>query len=332
MKPEIKAKLISIGKINIDEVSIDNLRLGYSASGPGAGSESIFIKKGGKRVRLTIAKDSPLILKENEIIMEDEIIIDKFELEEPILHCPKQAYITVDASCIFDCKFCPVPKLKGENRSVEKVLDMIRSASKNKEFSAISLTSGVPKDPREEVIKLAKIIRLAKEEFNVPIGVSPYSAGNEGTDLLYSAGADEIKYNIESYDQEIFKRTCKDLSLDEIIDSLKYAVEVFGENKVTSNMIIGLGESDETVIEGIEHLASIGVIPILRALVISPLRRGDLMRSTDNRASRPSADRLLRLAIAQKEILDSYGLKMDKPKTMCPPCTGCDLTPHRDIL
>ncbi len=209
---------------------------------------------------------------------------------------------------------------------------MIRSASKNKEFSAISLTSGVPIEPRKEILKLAEIIRLAKEEFDVPIGVSPYSAGNEGTDILYSAGADEIKYNIESYDQEIFNRTCKELSLDKIIDSLKYAVEVFGDNKVTSNIIIGLGESDEKVIEGIEHLSSIGVIPILRALVVSPLRKEELMQATNNKANRPSAARIFRLAKAQKEILNSYGLRMDKPKTMCPPCTGCDLTPHRDVV
>jgi biotin synthase-related radical SAM superfamily protein len=75
----------------------------------------------------------------------------------------------------------------------------------------------------------------------------------------------------------------------------------------------------------VEYLAKIGVIPILRPITIPPLRKGELM------ATRPSAERLLKLTKMTHEILDKYGLDVGVSQTMCLPCTGCDLTPFRDL-
>jgi hypothetical protein len=46
---------------------------------------------------------------------------------------------------------------------------------------------------------------------------------------------------------------------------------------------------------------------------------------------RPDAERLLRLGHMLKNSLDCQSLCADKSRTMCLFCTGCDLTPHRDI-
>ena len=48
-------------------------------------------------------------------------------------------------------------------------------------------------------------------------------------------------------------------------------------------------------------------------------------------AARPSAERLLKLARITRKILDKYGLRVDVSQTMCLTCTGCDITPYRDI-
>jgi len=68
-----------------------------------------------------------------------------------------------------------------------------------------------------------------------------------------------------------------------------------------------------------------GVIPIIRAVGVHPLRFGEL------EAERPTADRLLKLAKMSRRILDKYGLDASVAKTMCLPCTGCDLNPHVDL-
>jgi len=146
---------------------------------------------------------------------------------------------------------------------------------------------------------------------------------------LKEAGAVEIKYNVETMDREIFGRACADMDLDFVLASLKDAVDIFGRNRVFANFIIGLGESDRTVRAGVETLAGIGVIPILRALNLHPLRPD--LKSVCPDAARPDADRLLRLARFEREVLDAHGLRADVSETMCLPCGGCDLVPHWDV-
>ena len=78
--------------------------------------------------------------------------------------------------------------------------------------------------------------------------------------------------------------------------------------------------------EGVEHLAKMGVIPVLRPITIQLLRKDELEAAT-----RPDAERLLKLALMTRDILDKYGLRVDVSQTMCLTCTGCDITPYRDI-
>ena len=325
MNAEIKAMLLSIGSADVDASALGtNLS---STAGPDAGNSSFFFKSGEHRVRLGVNKDSPLKVKklDNGVVIEkDGIEIVRGEIETALAHCPKQAYITLCEKCIYDCKFCPVPKLKGKVKSKDEILKIVDNVFKAGELKAISLTSGVEKSPEYEVDRAVGIVRVLKEKYNVPIGVSVVPT-KESSQKLYNAGVSEVKYNVETMDREIFKKVCGDFSLDFILKALKEAVEIFGRNHVYSNFIIGLGETDETVRAGVEELADIGVIPILRAINPHPLREGETT------TIRPSAERLLKLAKMTRSILDKYGLRADVAQTMCLPCTGCDLVPHIDL-
>ncbi len=167
------------------------------------------------------------------------------------------------------------------------------------------------------------LVKDLVREYDVPIGVSVYPTAGSSEEL-YAAGAHEIKYKVETMDPVLFSRFCPDLGLDHVLNELKHAVPLYGKNRVSSNMIIGLGESDETVISSVEKLASIGVLPILRAISINP----DYPLEG---ASRPSAERLYHLAQSSKKILGEYNISPLHARTMCLPCTGCDLIPDRDL-
>ena len=324
--PEIKAFLISIGSVSVDPSLIPRAR--GSTAGPGAGTSSVFFRSGKKRVRLSINKDSPLsILKvEGEgdvgVFYQGKELV-RGKLEPAPAHCPDQAFITLCERCVFDCKYCPVPKLQGHVKSDEEVLNIIDDVLRTGNLKAISLTSGVETSIEGEVERVLKLLPALKK-YNVPIGVSVYPT--EGCSRkFYEAGASEVKYNVETMDQEIFKKVCGDLSLDYILDRLREAVDVFGKNRVFSNFIIGLGESDDSVRDGIETLAQMGVIPVLRPVNPHPLRAGDCF------TERPSPERLLTLAKLEAEILKKYGLDPGLAKTMCLKCTGCDLVPFVDF-
>ncbi len=324
--PELKAFLISIGSVSIDSSLIPRAR--GSTAGPGAGTSSVFFRSGEKRVRLSINKDSPLSIQKaegdgNVALFHEGKELARGKLEPAPAHCPEQAFITLCEKCIFDCKYCPVPKLQGHVKSEEEVLSIVDEVLRTGNLKAISLTSGVEISVEGEVERVLKLLPALKK-YNVPIGVSVYPT--EGCSRkFYEEGVFEVKYNVETMDSEIFKNVCGDLSLDYILDKLKEAVDVFGKNRVFSNFIIGLGESDSSVMEGVETLAKMGVIPILRPVNPHPLRIGDCF------TERPSPERLLRLAKIEAEILKKHGLNPGLAMTMCLKCTGCDLVPFVDL-
>jgi biotin synthase-related radical SAM superfamily protein len=323
----IKADLISIGSVQIDESFFSGNNKITPEVGPGTGNSSIFLRSGNRRVRLTINNLSPLHLVPDDdhvaVIKGDDILV-RGELENPLCHCPEQAYIILSERCKYDCQFCSVPGMQGEIKTSSKVQQMVAAAFATGKLKAITLTSGVAVSPEKEVERMAGIIKQLSREYDIPIGVSVHPT-KDSSEELYSAGACEVKYNVATVDPELFHRFCPHLSLHEVIDSLENAVNIFGRNRVSSNLVIGLGESDETVMKGIKHLTGRCIIPILR-----PVSSYSLSNNLNNN-NRPKAARLLKLGGLLRNMLDSQSLCVDKSRTMCLLCTGCDLTPHKDI-
>jgi biotin synthase-related radical SAM superfamily protein len=323
MDLETKSRLIAVGTVRLEE-----RRPGERAStaGPGAGGQSIFFQSGAHIVRLSVTSDSPLLLEsrpDGAAIVHDGREVARGRLVQPLLHCPGQAYLTVSERCIYDCKFCAVPRLKGGIKSRETVIQMIEQAAETGDMQAISLTSGVEISAEQEGEKVVAIARKL-QRFGVPIGVSicPYPGVNR---LLKEAGAVEVKYNLECADRELFRQVCPGMSYEAILDALVEAVDVFGKNHVFSNIIVGLGESDEAVRRTIDDLTEKGIIPVLRAVYPHPLRAGEVVME------RPSAERLLDLARYLRDALEKNGLDGAAALTGCYLCTGCDLIPGRDL-
>jgi biotin synthase-related radical SAM superfamily protein len=323
MDIETKARLISMGTIETPDLTHSGIA---STSGPGAGGQSIFFQSEKRIVRLSVVPKSKLQLRRSgdgvAIFQSDEEVAHGF-LVEPLLHCPGQAYITVSERCIHDCKFCAVPRLRGDVKSSARVREMVEQAAASGKLKAISLTSGVETSPEREAKRIAEMVRDLKS-FRVPIGVSvsPFPGVNE---VLKNSGVDEVKYNIETLDPDLFKRVCPGISFEDILSALNDAAGIFGMNRVFSNVIVGLGESDKTLRSGINELAEMRVLPILRAVYPHPLRLGEI------EMNRPSAQRLLDLAYHLKRALDKNDLRGDLAMTGCYLCTGCDLVPIRDL-
>lgn len=323
MDLETKALILSIGTV---EHSIPAALGQASTAGPGAGGQSIFFRSGNHLARLSVVERSPLRLNECgqgvALLLNGEEIA-RGQLAEPLFHCPDQAYITISERCIYDCKFCAVPKLQGRTKSPEQVREMVEQAKATGRLKAISLTSGVEVSPQHEAAHVAGIVGDLKS-FEVPIGVSvsPFPGVNE---ILNDAGADEVKYNLETVDPDLFQRVCPGQSMEVIKEALAEAVVIFGKNRVFSNIIVGLGESDEVLRSGIDELTEMGVLPVLRAVYPHPLRVGEI------EMTRPSAERLLSLAKYARRALDRNDLRGDLALTGCYRCTGCDLVPGQDL-
>jgi len=334
-----KAALLAGGAVKIPS----DFRLPFlpsrSTAGPGAGSTSIVFAFDNARAKKPISRDSgefELVDTSGKlrITRAGKPFIDSVELIPTLLHAPYQAFVNIDHACVYTCKFCNSPRLGHDatkDLTDEKIIKMISEASKQKGFESVAFTSAVAVSPSMTIERMSGLVRRTRELLPaVPIGVEPYATHPREIDALKEAGADEIKLNIESFDPEIFEKVCPDRDYGAILHVINHAGRVFGKNHVCSNIIFGLGESDETMLEGTKVLANMGAVATLRALRRSEFNVAGLERVI-GKLQTITPDRMLHLARKQKKILKEYGLSPLKFKTMCHACLACDIVPFWDV-
>nr|WP_321349956.1 radical SAM protein [uncultured Methanoregula sp.] len=317
---DLKAELLAIGSARLAGEPAEEY-IARSAAGPGAGgSGAVFFAMGSHRVKFGLNPKSAI-----EIVHRGGGVADLYyggklipgKLLEPGCHCPDQAFITVTGSCIFRCRYCPVPLQSGKRKTIEEIMDLVESVRHR--ISAISLTSGVLSSVEEEEAYVLEVIKRLSF-FGLPLGVSIYPT-DQTPDRLRELGVREVKFNLEAATPELFKIMCPGLDYDQIWRALDRSVVLFGRGRVFSNVLIGLGETDEELATCIRNLADHGVIPVLR-----PLNPVAGMTGTP----RPSADRLKRIFEIHKQALEEAHLDPRQALTMCTNCAGCDLVPGRD--
>jgi biotin synthase-related radical SAM superfamily protein len=317
---ELKSRLLAAGSVQLTGEPAEQF-IARSAAGPGAGgSGAIFFAMGSHRVKLALDPLSTIEIAHRgngtaDLYFDGNLISGR--LLEPGFHCPDQAFITVTGSCIFRCRYCSVPRIGGRRKSIEEIMGMVESVRHR--IHAISITSGVQESIEEEEAYVLEVVKHLAF-FNLPIGVSIYPT-EKTPDRLKELGVAEVKFNLEASTPELFAKMCPGLDYDRIWQVLDRSVELFGKNRVFSNVIIGLGETDAEMDACIRKLTSHGVIPVLRPL--NPV--AELVGTP-----RPSAERLNRVFAMQAQALAAVGLDPRLARTMCTNCAGCDLVPGRD--
>jgi len=316
----VKAELIAANTVRLEGEPCTEY-ISRSTAGPTAGGEgSVFFSRDGKRVRLSLGRKGPARLhhhgKGRATIRLRDWEIDG-TLEPAGLHCPRQAYVNLSENCIYRCRYCTVPLLAGGTKDPGEIEARVREVLNR--VDGIAITSGVSgsiEDEERRVLELVK--RLAP--LGKPIGVSIYP-GQETPRKLHDLGVAEVKWNLETATPELFAKMCPGLDYGAIWKALRDSVKLFGKGNVYSNVIFGLGETDEELERCIGDLTSAGVIPVLR-----PLNPSAELTAVP----RPSAERILRVCDMLDKAIRRHGLDTRKARTMCTACTGCDLVPGRD--
>ncbi len=318
---ELKAALLAVGSARLTGKDVTPY-LSSSSAGPGAGGAgSVFFSTGRMRVRFARSDHSPVEithLGDGAVTLRFGEMVVSGRLEPIGLHCPEQAYITVSSGCIFNCHYCNVPRLAKRRKSIAEIHAMVERIQDR--IDAISITSGVFSDIVEEEDYVSQVVwDLAG--FGLPIGVSIYPT-EETPGRLFGLGVKEVKFNIECATPGLFATLCPGHDRDLIMRVLAKSVSLFGRGHVFSNVILGLGETDDEMRACIRELANLGVIPVIRPL--NPI-------AGFSGSSRPSAERLLRVAGYHEQALLEEGLDHEKALTMCVRCRGCDLVPGEPL-
>ena len=334
----LKAELICSGVLHIPrEISIP-FPTSKSSAGPGAGGESIVVCFSGKRVKVPISRakgDLELRAVEDkfEILKDGHAIISGVTLLPTLCHAPGQAFVSLGRSCKMKCLFCTINEAGNKTKeiTVDDAYRMIIAASEKEDFQSVAITSGIRTTVEEQIEEIAELISRVREKLpDVSIGAEPLAIEREHVKALKESGADEIKINLEAANKEIFNKICPARDYDRAIEAIGWAVEFFGKGHVTSNIIVGLGESDDDVSRSLEMLAKIGSMGNLRALRLNDHNRNRLSHILGNDLGLKS-ERMISLARIQNDIFEKYGLSASNLKTMCFPCGCCDLIPGIDI-
>lgn len=328
-----KACLLSYGRIEIPKDTLTELSVERPKTGPSSGKNVIGFEFNGRRVKLVLSRERErFALEKNEkgfVITKDG---EEFLRVKPLdlrYHAPNQLFVSLGNKCIYSCLFC---KRSDIVIPEEKLISYARKALDTGKVNSLSITSGVFPSTEKHVEAIEKFIKEIRKDYpTISIGVEPVVESREHISALYSAGADEIKINVQAATKELFDMICGYMDYDKILSLLQDAVDIFGREKVTSNVIYGMGESDDDVVGAVERLADLGVVANLRMLRRDAEIERRFYRAAKYIPESVNPDRIIRLALLQKEILRKRNLSTRHFKTMCFACGCCDIVPFWDI-
>ena len=240
---------------------------------------------------------------------------------------------TVLQSCAYwgtpsGCAFCGI----GLSWQAGKTLlrkepgDLAEAAVAAQEDGArhVTLTAGSTKDRRLELASYRDAVRAIVEAAGLPTHVQLMPpVGRACLESLREAGVVSVGIHAETFDRDLLAKIAPGkacLQPEAYLECWREAVDVFGRGQVESFLLMGLGEEPESLLEGCETLAQLGVYPYLvpfRPIPDTPL------------AGRHPLDPETAAGLYQRaaRILDQHGIDWADALAGCVRCRGCSALP-----
>jgi len=289
------------------------------------GDEGYVIKRNGERiadVRFPHAKFQEL--KTNDGIPYNKIAL---------LHGANCLATTTIQTCVYwntpkRCKFCAIElSLKSgatiARKKPEQLAEVALSAKKLDRVTHVTLTTGTTATPDKGINYLAEIGSAIKEATGLPIHAQFEPPNKLSMIDVLSDSVDTVGIHVESFDREVLKEValCKaEIPFQLYVDAWKRSVDIFGDSQVSSYVIAGLGEGDESIIDGSKLLTELGVYPFIVPLRPIP---GSLLENERP----PNPDRMKYIYEEVAGILHDNGVSWRKNKAGCVRCRACSALP-----
>lgn len=247
-----------------------------------------------------------------------------------ILHCPTTFATTLLQTCDFwrddrKCQFCGIElTLKDKStvgfKNAKSLVETIKLAKELDGISNIVFTSGVAPDEEKALEKYAEICSKVKKETGLPIQLQIIPPEDfSWFQKLKDSGVDAVGIHIETFDPEVFERVTPGkarIGFNRYVESWKEAVRVFGRWRVSTYVLVGMGEELQTVIDGAALCAEIGVYPF-----VVPFRP---VAGTPMENIRPPSPKTMEYVYREvAKVLSEYGDAASSSVAGCVKCGGC---------
>lgn len=225
------------------------------------------------------------------------------------------------------CRFCAIgASLEHEStihtKTPEQLAEVAQAAKQLDGVKHVTLTAGTSTPPDTGAEYLGKCAAAIREAADLPVEIQFEPLKDKGLYArLKDMGVTDVGMHVESFDPAVRRRMTPgkaEITLERYFEAFEDAVAVFGRNKVSTYVILGLGEDRKLTLEGCEKAAAIGVYP-----VVVPLR--PLMDSCLAKAKPVDPAYLDRMYKAVGEILNKHGLCTEASSAGCVRCRACSL-------
>jgi radical SAM protein (TIGR04043 family) len=227
------------------------------------------------------------------------------------------------------CRFCGIGislrnKATVPVKTPDQLAEVAAAAVRLDGVKHFVMTMGTLNEHDKGARYMARCVRGVKAAVDLPIEVQFEPPDDlEVLAEVKAAGADSIGIHLEAFDQAVRERILPGkarTSVDYYFAAFRRAVELFGEGQVSSYIIVGLGESVESIIAGSQRLVDIGVFPF-----IVPLR--PILGTEMQDVPAPSPQTMTNIYEAVTEMLERRGMSHADSKAGCARCGACSGLP-----
>jgi radical SAM protein (TIGR04043 family) len=226
------------------------------------------------------------------------------------------------------CRFCTIEEslLSGATiaaKTPAQLAEVAEAAVRLDGVKQMVMTTGTTAGPDRGARHLARCVRaVLKAVPGLPVQVQIEPPGELSVlTELREAGASAIGIHVESLDDEVRRRWLPgkaSVPLSEYEAAWAEAVRVFGRNRVSTYLLIGLGEHPDELVDGAARLIEAGVYPF-----VVPMRPmlGTLARRDGVTAPSPELVREVTGRVAA--LLRRAGMKGADQGAGCAACGAC---------
>lgn len=150
--------------------------------------------------------------------------------------------------------------------AVKEVLSKLETAAQRRTIKRVCIQTLNYPAVLKELLALVK--ELKRMRTDIPVSVS-YQPPNKGEMVkLRQAGVDRIGIALDAATEDVFKRVKGSLAggpydWSRQHDTLLEATEIFGRDRVSTHLIVGLGETEKEMIESTQWCVNNGICPAL---------------------------------------------------------------------
>jgi len=198
---------------------------------------------------------------------------------------PTTAYLLTyfDGRCTANCAFCPqardsrsradmLSRVIWPDFKIKDVVVGIKGAFKSGKIKRVCIQALNYPGVQNDILLLVREIR---GECHVPISVSCQPLSLAEISTLAEAGVDRVSIALDAVKEEIFSAVKGEVAggpyrWSQHINALKAALKIFGKGRVTTHLIVGLGESEEEFVYMVQSCYDMGIFPAVFAFTPIP--------------------------------------------------------------